>query len=148
MVGVSSKARAETRTERSELLTVSRLADAVGIGPDTVRYYEKAGLLPCPTRNASGYRQYEPAMVDRLRFIQGAQGLGLSLAEIRDLLAVRDTGTCPCAPAAPLLRRHIANVDAERARLAVLRRELVAMADALPAEDCPDPTPGTWLPRP
>jgi DNA-binding transcriptional MerR regulator len=128
--------------------TVKRLADAVGVRPDTVRYYEKEGLLPPPARNAAGYRQYEPGMVDRLRFIQGAQRLGLSLTEIRDLLAVRDTGSCPCEPAAPLLHRHIGELDEEMARLSALRAELVAMAEALPAEQCPDPTPGTWLPQP
>lgn len=133
---------------RARLLTVSQLSKAGDVGPDTVRYYEKVGLLPTPVRSQAGYRQYEPGMVDRLRFIQGAQRLGLSLTEIRDLLAVRDTGTCPCEPAAPLLRRHIAELDEEMARLTALRAELVTMAGALPADDCPDPVPGTWLPRP
>lgn len=127
--------------------TVKQLAEAVGVRPDTVRYYEKEGLLPPPARSASGYRQYEPAIADRLRFIQGAQRLGLRLAEIRDLLAVRDTGSCPCEPAAPMLRRRIDELDQEIARLSALRAELVALAGALPAADCPDPAPGTWLPQ-
>jgi DNA-binding transcriptional MerR regulator len=143
---VDSKVRADSA--RGGSWTVKRLADAAGVGPDTVRYYEKAGLLPPPARTAAGYRAYQPGMVDRLRFIRGAQRLGLSLAEIRDLLAVRDTGACPCEPAAPLLRRHIDELDAEMARLIALRAELVTMAAALPAEQCPDPMPGTWLPRP
>lgn len=129
-------------------LTVKRLADAAGVGPDTVRYYEKLGLLPAPARTSAGYRVYSPVMVERLRFIQGAQRLGLRLSEIRELLAVRDTGACPCEPAVPLLWRHIADIDAEMTRLAQLRAELAAMADQLPATDCPDPAPGTWLPRP
>lgn len=127
---------------------MAQLAEAAAVGPDTVRYYEKIGLLPPPARTAAGYRAFQPGVVERLRFIQGAQRLGLSLAEIRDLLAVRDSGVCPCEPAAPLLRRHIRELDAEMARLGALRAELVAMADALPAAKCPDPTPGTWLPRP
>jgi DNA-binding transcriptional MerR regulator len=142
---VGSKVRAVGGDGRS--LTVKRLADVAGVRPDTVRYYEKVGLLPAPARTESGYRAYEPGMVDRLRFIQGAQRLGLSLAEIRDLLAVRDTGRCPCEPAAPLLRRHISELDAEMARLSALRAELVTMAEALPADQCPDPAPGTWLPQ-
>lgn len=127
-------------------MKVADLAAAVGIGPDTVRYYEKAGLLPAPARTASGYRSYGAEAIDRLRFIQGAQRFGLRLREIRDLLAVRDTGVCPCEPAESMLRRRITELDVEMARLAALRRDLVAMVEALPSGDCPDPAPGTWCP--
>jgi DNA-binding transcriptional MerR regulator len=127
-------------------LTVRELATAVGISPDAVRFYERSGLLPAPDRTPAGYRSYTPDAIDRLRFIQGAQRLGLRLREIRDLLAVCDTGTCPCEPAEVLLRRRITEVDAELARLTKLRTELTAMADRLPAPDCPDPIPGTWCP--
>ncbi|MGY1617207.1 heavy metal-responsive transcriptional regulator [Geodermatophilus sp. SYSU D00691] len=127
-------------------LRVSELAAAVGVSPDTIRYYERAGLLPSPERTPAGYRSYDAGAVDRLKFIQGAQRLGLRLADIRDLLAVRDTGTCPCEPAEDLLRRRLAEVDAEIARLVTLRQEIAAMADALPAADCPPPSPGTWCP--
>jgi DNA-binding transcriptional MerR regulator len=82
--------------------------------------------------------------VDRLRFIQGAQHLGLRLDDIRDLLAVRDTGVCPCEPAELHLRRRLAELDAEMARLSELRRQMVRMLDGLPSADCPPPTPGTW----
>jgi hypothetical protein len=68
--------------------------------------------------------------------------LGLRLREINDLLAVRDTGRCPCEPAETLLRRRIGEIDAGLARLSALRAELVAMADRLPGPDCPDPAPG------
>jgi DNA-binding transcriptional MerR regulator len=84
--------------------------------------------------------------LDRLRFIQGAQRLGMRLREIRTLLAVRDTGQCPCEPAEQLLRHHIAEIDREMRRLRTLRGELVAMADRLPSPNCPDPAPGTWQP--
>jgi DNA-binding transcriptional MerR regulator len=128
-------------------LTVSMLAKRVGIGPDTVRYYEKVGLLPVPARTATDYRAYDEAAVDRLRFIQGAQRLGLRLREIRTLLEIRDTGQCPCEPAEQLLRQHIAEIDLELGRLQELRRDLVAMADQLPGANCPEPTPGSWLPQ-
>ena len=75
-----------------------------------------------------------------------AQRLGLPLAEIRDLLAVRDTGACPCEAAEGLLRRHVAEIDQEIARLAALRDELACMLAAMPGPDCPDPLPGTWCP--
>jgi DNA-binding transcriptional MerR regulator len=128
-------------------LRVVDLARAAGVSPDTVRYYERIGLLPPPTRTGSGYRAYSPSAVDRLRFIQGCQRLGLRLGDIRDLLAVRDTGVCPCEPAHVLLERRLAEVDAELARLTALRADMVAMASALPAEDCPPP-PGadSWCP--
>ena len=126
--------------------TVAELAAAVGVPPDTVRYYERAGLLPPPRRTPAGYRSYDDGAVDRMRFIQGAQRLGLRLADIRALLEIRDTGTCPCEPAGDLLRRRLGEVDAEIARLAALRTEMAAMAEALPAADCPPPSPGTWCP--
>ena len=127
-------------------LRVSELAEAAGVAPDTVRYYERAGLLPAPARTASGYRAYDARALDRLRFIQGAQRLGLRLRDIADLLSIRDTGVCPCEPAEQLLRRRLAELDAEMARLAALRAEMVAMVEALPSADCPPPAPGTWCP--
>jgi DNA-binding transcriptional MerR regulator len=127
-------------------LRVAELAAAAGVPSDTVRYYERVGLLPAPARTAAGYRAYDTAAVDRLRFIQGAQRLGLKLRDIGDLLAVRDTGVCPCEPAEDLLRRRLAELDVEMARLAALRADMVAMIDAIPASDCPPPTPGTWCP--
>ncbi len=75
-----------------------------------------------------------------------AREAGLRLTDIADLLAVRDTGACPCEPAEPLLRGRIAEIDAEMDRLARLRADLVAMADRLPSATCPDPVPGTWCP--
>lgn len=128
-------------------MRVAELAGVVGLSPDTIRYYERARLLPPPARTPAGYREYDASAVDRIRFIQGAQRLGLKLEDIRNLLAIRDTGTCPCEPAEELLGRRLAELDAEMAHLAALRVEMVSMLDALPSEDCPQPTPGTWLQR-
>ena len=127
-------------------LRVAELAAEAGITPDTVRYYERAGLLHEPERTSAGYRVYDANAAERLRFIRGAQRLGLRLREIRDLLAVRDTGVCPCEPAEVLLARRMAEIDAEMARLAALRAELAVMVAALPTEACPPPSPGTWCP--
>ncbi|MFY1695142.1 MULTISPECIES: MerR family transcriptional regulator [unclassified Solwaraspora] len=127
-------------------MRVAELAAAAGVAPDTIRYYERAGLLPPAPRSAAGYRRYGADALDRLRFIQGCQRLGLRLREIADLLAVRDTGVCPCEPAEQLLRRRMAEVDAELARLTALRAEMAAMAAALPAAGCPPPEPGRWCP--
>lgn len=133
-----------TTTARGRGLRVAEVAAAVGISPDTVRYYERAGLLPAPPRTASGYRAYDHTAVDRLQFIQGGQRLGLQLRDIADLLAIRDTGACPCEPAEQLLRRRLAELDTEMTRLTTLRTQMLAMA--LPSADCPPPTPSTCCP--
>lgn len=70
-------------------LSPSKLARAADVNIETLRYYEKRGLLPEPPRRPSGYRVYPEATVDRLRFIKGAQTLGFTLDEIRDLLDMR-----------------------------------------------------------
>jgi DNA-binding transcriptional MerR regulator len=125
-------------------LSVGQLASRAGVRTDTIRYYERAGLLPPPRRTGGDHRRYGPADVDRLLFIRGAQRLGLRLAEVRDLLAVRDTGECPCEPAEVLLRRHVSEIDREIARLTTLRAQLTGMLTAMPGPGCPDPAPGTW----
>jgi MerR family transcriptional regulator, mercuric resistance operon regulatory protein len=132
---------------RAGELSVGQLAARAGVRADTIRYYERAGLLPRPARTDGDHRRYGPADVDRLLFIRGAQRLGLRLAEIGDLITVRDTGVCPCDPAEALLRAHLAETDREIERLTALRAQLTGMIDGLagPAS-CPEPVPGTWRP--
>lgn len=125
-------------------LSVGQLASRAGVRPDTIRYYERAGVLPRPDRTDGDHRRYGRADVDRLLFIRGAQRLGLRLAEIRELLVVRETGECACEPAEELLRKHVAEIDAEIGRLAALRAELTGMLAAMSGPDCPQPVPGTW----
>jgi DNA-binding transcriptional MerR regulator len=124
--------------------SVGQLAAAAQVRADTIRYYERTGLLPLARRTEGDHRRYGPADLDRLLFIRGAQRLGLRLAEIRDLLAVRDTGACPCEPAEVLLRRHVDEIDREIRRLTALRAQLTGMLTAMPGPACPDPAPGTW----
>ena len=132
--------------QAAEPLTVGQLASLAGVRTDTIRYYERAGLLPAPHRTSGDHRRYAAADADRLLFIRGAQRLGLRLAEIRQLLAVRDTGSCPCEPAEGMLRRHVTEIDTEMARLARLRAQLLEMLAGIPGPGCPDPRPGTWRP--
>jgi DNA-binding transcriptional MerR regulator len=127
-------------------LTVAQVAAQCGLRPDTIRYYERIGLLPPAARTTGDHRRYDTSTIDRLLFIRGVQRLDLTLAEIRDLLAVRDTGTCACKPAETLLRRHLDDIDAEMTRLVTLRRELTTMLDHMPGPDCIDPEPGIWCP--
>ena len=81
----------------SELL-IGQLAREAGVKPDTVRFYEKQNLLPKPTRTAAGYRVYDQAALQQLRFIKQAQSLGFSLQEIHRILNLRGEGrtTCRC----------------------------------------------------
>ena len=114
-------------TDTNLTMSVAQLGARVGLRPDTIRYYERSGLIPPAPRTTGDHRRYGKDAVDRLRFIQGAQRLGLRLREIADLLAVRDTGNCPCEPAEQLLRHRIIEIDAELARLTALRADLVRM---------------------
>lgn len=108
-------------------LTVSELADAAGVATDTIRYWEKAGLLPSPPRAGNGYRTYDPNTTERLRFIRGGQRAGLRLRDIRELLDISDHGTCPCGHTNQILTRRIAEVDHELERLQTLRQQLAAL---------------------
>jgi DNA-binding transcriptional MerR regulator len=123
-------------------LTVSTLADTVGLSADTVRYYERVGLLPEPARSAAGYRLYDQAAVGRLRLIKGAQRAGLRLREIAELLQVADRGQCPCGHTETLLRERLAEVRAELERLRALETELTRLLEHYPDPACPDMTAG------
>jgi DNA-binding transcriptional MerR regulator len=117
-----------------EQFTVGKLAARVGASPDTLRYYERIGLLPKAERSASGYRLYGDDAVGRLRFIKGAQQLGLSLEEIGELLSIRERGLCPCGHTRQLLEQRLSRLDAELAELTHLRGEIRRMVDELPVQ--------------
>jgi DNA-binding transcriptional MerR regulator len=119
-------------------LTVSTLADQVGLSADTVRYYERVGLLPPPARSAAGYRLYHQDAVARLRLIRGAQRAGLRLREIGELLQVADRGQCPCGHTETLLRQRLGEVQAELARLQALETELTRLLEHYPDPACPE----------
>jgi DNA-binding transcriptional MerR regulator len=116
---------------------IGQLATRSGIAARTIRFYEQAGLLPAPPRTTSGYRSYDDDAISRLRFVRSAQSLGLSLAEIAEVLRIRDYQGPPCTYVAELLGTHIHALDARIAELTVLRDEL---RTRLPAGARPDPT--------
>src|SRR6202022_4636731 len=92
------------------------------------RYYEKAGLLPESRRSSSGYRTYELEAVPRLAFIRAAQAVGLTLAEIRDVIGIRDAGAPPCSHVLELIERHRAEVRSRIRDLQRLERDLDNLA--------------------
>ena len=119
-------------------MRIGEVADAVGINPKTIRYYEDIGLLPVPERTPAGYRDYTPVDVDRLIFIKTAQRLGFNLAEVAEILAFRERGQPPCAYVLDVLSRQVADLDRRITELQDLRAELVALnaqADSLPRDD-------------
>lgn len=110
-------------------LTVSKLARRVGASPDTVRYYERLGLLRQADRTSAGYRQFGENDVERMRFIQAAQRLGLELAEIRELLDIKEHGLCPCGHARSLLETKLIEIEAQLDALAGMRDTIRGLLD-------------------
>jgi len=97
----------------------AELALRSGCNLETIRYYEKIGLMPEPPRTAAGYRVYDETQVARLRFILRGRELGFSIDELRGLLSLVDRGTQTCAGVKALTERHLANV---RTKIVDLKR--------------------------
>lgn len=127
-------------------MTVGQLAKHIGVSADTVRFWEKSGLVPAPARSPNGYRLYSDDAVDRMRFIRSCQRVGLKLADIGQLLEVRDTGLCPCEPADDLVRRRLQEVSTEIERLRALQRQMSHLLVSVTADSCPEELPADWCP--
>ena len=100
-------------------MKIGEVAARSGCHPETVRYYERIGLLPAPPRTAGGYRDYRPADADRLRFISRGRELGFSLEEIRSLLGLAEDDGLSCQDVDRLARGHLLDI---RNRLNDLQR--------------------------
>ncbi len=105
-------------------MLIGELADAVGLPTQTVRFYERRGLLPKPDRASNGYRVYEESTVARLRFVRLAQQSSLTLAEIAGIINIRDNGASPCGHVEELLVSKLADVRIQKRRLQALEHEL------------------------
>jgi MerR family copper efflux transcriptional regulator len=119
-------------------MRIGELADRAGVSAKTVRYYEEAGLMPPPPRTVSGYRDYGEDAIARLGFVRAAQSVGLTLGEIREILAFRDRGVSPCAHVLALIDRHAADLADRIAALERMRTDLVRLrrkAARTPATD-------------
>ena len=123
-------------------MRIGELARRTGLATSAVRYYEQLGLLPAPRRAASGYRSYADDAINRLTFIRSAQAVGLTLAEVRQVLGVRDAGEAPCRVVTDLIDRRHAEVRTRLAELRALEKELTQLrvrAANLEPHDC-DPS--------
>jgi len=105
-------------------MRIGDAAAASGCHIETIRYYERIGLLPHPARTGSGYRDYQPRDVDRIRFITRGRELGFSLEEIRSLLALADDPKLSCSDVDQLARHHLADVRDRLRELQRIAREL------------------------
>ncbi|WP_225235060.1 heavy metal-responsive transcriptional regulator [Klenkia terrae] len=110
-------------------MRIGELATKAGLTAKTIRFYETAGVLPEPERQPSGYRDYNGSALARLRFVKAAQAAGLTLAEIRQVIAVRDLSGPPCRHVADLLDTHAADLDRRIAELAALRDDVQRLRD-------------------
>jgi MerR family copper efflux transcriptional regulator len=121
-------------------MRIGELAELAGISTKAIRYYEQVGILAPPARTPSGYRSYDQRALGRLEFVRAAQAVGLTLGEIRQIIAFRDDGQAPCAHVTDLLQRHAADLDRRIRELRQLRGELRQLAEraaTLDPERCP-----------
>src|SRR5512146_1319187 len=123
-------------------LTRGELAKQAGVNRETVRYYEKHGLLPEPGRSDSNYCLFEEAAVERLRFIKRAQAVGFALSEIRELLELRYANTAACGDVRAIVEGKIETIEAQIRALEDMRAVLSELVAACPGgmtglDSCP-----------
>jgi DNA-binding transcriptional MerR regulator len=123
-------------------MRIGLLAERTGLTTKTLRFYEDTGLLPAPPRTSAGYRDYPDGIVARVAFIRAAQTAGLSLAEIRGVLALRDSGDAPCRHVTNLIDQHLADIEYRLSELTRARSVLGGLkrraAATGPADCAPD----------
>lgn len=123
------------------LLTIGQLAKQAGVGVDTIRFYEREGLLATPHRLASGYRQYPPEAVKRVMFLRRAQRLGFTLRNAKELLALRENPDADRKDIREKAVEKLADIDARISELQTIRAELARLLVGCegngPAAGCP-----------
>ena len=105
-------------------MRIGELAAAAGTTTKTLRFYEESGLLPPTDRTANGYRDYGPEALSRLDFIHRGRAAGLTLAQIREVIEIRNDGDAPCHHVHQLLTERLADIDRQIADLQALRATL------------------------
>jgi MerR family copper efflux transcriptional regulator len=122
-------------------LTIGTVAKRAGVPIDTIRYYEREGLLPEPLRRASGYRSYNETAVRQLRFIRRAKDLGFTLEEIRDLMALSSDRRGGVKAVRKRAEQRLASIDARIAELMRIRQGLQQLVEACPGHGDPEHCP-------
>ena len=119
-------------------LTIGKVAEQTGCHIETIRYYEKEGLLPPPERSEAGHRLYTPALVERLVFIRRSRELGFSMLEIRKLLSVVDGEQVSCERVKHLAETHLQDSAQKISDLRSMQRTLRALSDQCSGSDVPE----------
>ena len=123
-------------------MKIGEIASEAGVTVDTVRFYERVGVLPPPARTESGYRDYERDTVERIKLTRELQAIGFTLTDAVDALAAHDAGNATCESEQWRLDAVLARVDAKLAELSALRRRIVTAQDACTDGRCVFTTPG------
>lgn len=119
-------------------MNIGQLAEQAGVSADTLRFYEREGLIEPPARAANGYRSYRTEDAQRVRFVRSAQALGFTLAEIRGILPRLDAGQMDRGAIEAHLQAKIAEIDGHIRQMQAKKRELIATFRSL---SCPPGTP-------
>ncbi len=122
-------------------MRIGEAAAAAGVPTQTIRFYERRGLLPQPRRGTNGYREYDTSVLTRLAFIRSGQAAGLTLVEVASILDLRREGAVPCAHVHSLLETKLDDIRSRRRELAALEEELeglISRSDRLDPADCTD----------
>jgi Cu(I)-responsive transcriptional regulator len=113
----------------ANILTIGHLARETGTKVETIRFYEKTGLLPAPGRTEGNYRPYDPSHLNRLSFIRRARDLGFSLVQVRELLSLSDNRDQSCAAVDAIAKAHRSEVQRKIRDLQALKGELDSLID-------------------
>jgi MerR family mercuric resistance operon transcriptional regulator len=129
------------RGEEMENVTIGKLAKNSGVNIETIRYYERRGLIQKPMKKPSGYRQYPPETTTRIRFIKHAQELGFSLNEITELLSLRLDRKTPCLQVKKRAEAKISDIEKKMQILQKMKKALVNLTNSCsgrgPVSECP-----------
>jgi len=124
-----------------DYLTTGRLAKKANVNIETIRFYERKGLIPVPVRNESGYRTYSPETANRVMFIKNAQDLGFTLREINELLELKVSSTKTCTEVRNRTLEKIGQVEEKIRNLAKIKKSLNILAmiclQKEPTSECP-----------
>ena len=122
----------------SKLVTIGKVSQLTECNIETIRYYEKEGLLPPPARSAGGHRLYSQTQIERLTFIRRARQLGFSMQEIKQLHSIVDRQTVSCESVKKIADEHIEDIAAKIADLVKMQSVLTDLSRQCSGEDVPD----------
>ena len=125
---------------RNADITIGEVSRRTGCKIETIRYYERAGLMPAPPRSSGGYRLYGEALLKRLNFIRRGRELGFSLNRVRDLLALAEGGGSNCREVKAATLDHLSEIESKIAdlnRMAEVLKQKAALCEGGNVPDCP-----------